>query len=486
VILNNGTYRAANKFDTVIPGANDVLVKYAYYGDADLSGHVDGSDYSLIDNTFNQQSVAGYAVQIASETSEIASGSTATEPGCRLRSLIATAMLRPMVVGNQRRRILVITPTNMGCYRELVQGISLYGNTQGRWHLEICPPTHDFIKVIQSSATDGLLLGAIVEQDKVCRAVKMVPASVAVCRGYIDDELPLPAVESDDVAVGKIGAEHLLAKGFKHFAFVGQDDATWSELRRKGFEETVRAAGHPVASYAIVWGTTVGKPVPVNPLHGPLNLWLEKQSKPLGVMAANDNMARIITRFCIDMGLRVPEDVAVLGVDNDDMSTAISNPPLSSVIIPWRAMGRTASALLDRLIDGEAVSTEARLLAPTGVAERQSTETVAISDEEVRTAICFIREHSVRRISVSQVVAEVGATRRDLETKFRNTLDRTILQEIRRCRVERARMLLSQTDLAISQIAAQSGFASVTWFTTAFRDLTGSSPAAYRQRVQAQ
>jgi LacI family transcriptional regulator len=153
-------------------------------------------------------------------------------------------------------------------------------------------------------------------------------------------------------------------------------------------------------------------------------------------------------------------------------------------IIPWREMGRTASLLLDRLMDGEVLPPVLHPVAPMGVAERQSTGGVAIEDEQVRAAVRFIRDHSGSQITVNEVVEQAGTNRRGLERKFRTILGRSPLGEIRRSRVDRARLLLSQSSLTTKQVARQCGFASVTWFTTAFRDITGESPASYRHRVR--
>ncbi len=388
-------------------------------------------------------------------------------------------MLRAMTV--TRRRILVITATNMGCYRELIQGISSYGNTEGRWHLEICPPTYDFVQVIRSSKPDGMLLGALESTEQGRQAAAMVPSTVAVCRGYLDTESPLPAVEADDFAVGAAGAEHLLAKGFRHFAFVGQEVAPWSTLRQQGFEGAVKKAGCSTAVYEVEWGLGLNRPVRPSLVNGPFDHWLTQQHRPLGIVACNDGAARTVSRICLDLGLRVPDDVAILGIDNDDLSTAICNPPLSSVIIPWRLMGRTASQLLDRLMDGEGIPQIVEKISPAGIAERQSTGTMAIEDEQLRTAVRFIRENAGTQITVNEVVAAAGTTRRALERKFRATLRRSPLEEIRRCRIKHAEVLLSQTSLTTKQIAQQSGFGSLTWFTTAFREINGASPAAYRK-----
>ena len=372
----------------------------------------------------------------------------------------------------------------MGCYRELIQGISSYGNTEGYWQLEICPPTFDLVRVIASGKPDGLLLGSIESDDALRRIVELVPASVGVCRGYVDAAFPLPAVESDDVEVGRVGAAHLLNKGFRHFACIGQKGTDWSRDRQAGFGQAITEAGCSVSNFEVGWGETLERAVPDHPGHGGMDRWLQNLPKPLGMLVCNDGMARFTCRLCMEIGLRVPDDVAILGVDNDDLSTAIANPPLSSVIIPWRDMGRTASLLLDRRMSGEVIPPVLHTVAPVGIAERQSTGGVAIEDEQVRTAVRFIREHSGSQITVNEVVDFAQTTRRGLERKFRAVLGRSPLEEIRRSRVDRAMRLLSQTSLNIRQIARQSGFGSLTWFTTAFRDITGESPAACRRRIR--
>ncbi len=348
--------------------------------------------------------------------------------------------------------------------------------------MEFCSPDNDFLRAIKVGALDGLLLGSVYPAESVRKAIGLVPAAIGVCGGHKRNRFKLAEIESDDVAVGVMGAQHLLGKGFRNFGFVGEKGGIeWSQLRERGFASELAKSGHSAAVYEISWGVELQKIVPGKAEDGELNDWLVSQPRPLALMACNDWIARVISRCCLDLGLRVPEDIAILGVDNDDLSTAISNPPLSSVIVPWGRMGRAGARLLDRLLDGETIAAGVELMPPAGVVERASTGTVAIEDEDVRKAVRFIRENAGQAITVDDVVERTSATRRSLERKFRTILGKTLQEEMRRCHVERARVLLSQTNMSIKQIANESGFSSVTWFTTVFREMVGESPAGYRR-----
>jgi LacI family transcriptional regulator len=219
-------------------------------------------------------------------------------------------------------------------------------------------------------------------------------------------------------------------------------------------------------------------------LVGQLVTWLRDRKWPLALMVHNDLRARAIAQICRDEGISVPDDIAILGVDNDDLDCELSDPPLSSVCVPWRRIGYDAASLLDRMLEGEAIEPSMIALPPIGVAERQSTDSVAVSDPEVVAAIRFIREHAHERTSVDDVLREVPIGRRSLEKRFRASLKRTPLEEIRRVHIERAKQLLATTDLSIHDVARRSGFGGSTWFSEAFHDLVGESPAHYRKRYQ--
>ena len=384
-----------------------------------------------------------------------------------------------MAVSYERRHIIVVIDTARACYREVIQGISFYGNFKGRWHLQNISPWTDFVRSLRLCKPAGLLLGPIYDNDQLREATQLVPQSVVVCGAGPEQNAQLTEVGPDEVAVGALGAEHLLSKGFRNYAFVGQPGFAASKGRWQGFRNELEKSRYVAEYYEIEWNWALNLPIDVSLQK--LTNWLIGLPKPVGILVWNDATARLVSSSCQDAGIRVPDDIAILGVDNDELDTAISNPPLSSVIMPWRLLGQAASALLDRIIDGETLTPTYHSMPPLGIAERQSTGSIAIVDEQVRNAVRFIREHAGRQFTVNDVVEEVATTRRALERKFRAVLGRSPLEEIRRCRVDRAMQLLSQTQMTIKQVAQHSGFSSVTWFTTAFREITGKSPAAYRQ-----
>ena len=178
----------------------------------------------------------------------------------------------------------------------------------------------------------------------------------------------------------------------------------------------------------------------------------------------------------------VPDDVAVLGVDNDEVECGLSSPPLSSVAIPLERIGYAAAELLDRLMAGKAAPTETIFLPPVRVVTRQSTEMLAIDDQAVAQALSYIRKHAAEGVSVHATVNSMAQGRRLLECRFRELLGRTILQEIHRVRVEIAKELLAGTNLPMPAIARHAGFANAARLCVVFRHVTSMTPSAYRQR----
>src|SRR5579862_1262216 len=177
-----------------------------------------------------------------------------------------------MVSSYPRRRVLVVTPMDMGCFRDLIRGISSYGNNEGNWHMEFCSPDNDFLRAIKVGAPDGLLLGSVYPAESVRKAIGLVPAAIGVCGGHKRNRIKLAEIESDDVAVGVIGAQHLLGKGFRNFGFVGEKGGIeWSQLRERGFTGELAKSGHSAAVYEISWSVELQKIVPGKAEDGELN-----------------------------------------------------------------------------------------------------------------------------------------------------------------------------------------------------------------------
>ena len=301
--------------------------------------------------------------------------------------------------------------------------------------------------------------------------------------GWYDPASKIPYFATDNAATGRLAAEHFIEQGFARLAYYGIAASrvnSWSPQRAKAFQQRARQSGIPCSIYAGRYGAARKW----TQLQGELRDWLESLEKPVGVMAANDARARHVLEACRTAGLRVPEDVAVLGVDNDEILCELTVPPLSSIELGARSLGYRAAALLDRLMGGRPVRRLRRLVEPKGVVVRRSTSILAIADPDVATAVAHIRSHACDPILVGDVLEAVGVARSTLEPRFKTIMGRTIHGEIQRVQIEQVRRLIATTDLPLKQVATMAGFAHVHYMTTMFREHTGWTPAEYRKHAR--
>lgn len=383
-----------------------------------------------------------------------------------------------------RRNVGVAIITELACYRDMIRGINAYAAMQGNWQVELLGVYEDLAGLAREREMDGLVIGPVPDLKVAARAVKAVKGhAVGIGGQFTYRGLDLTEVESDDVAVGRLAAEHLLAKGFKHFAYIGAE-AEWSELRGAGFIQALAEAGFEVA--ALNPDTTVAQDARGwrMPHFGhDLGEWLIKLPKPLALFACNDLRGRALIDLCRNESLRVPDEVAILAVDNDDLICELAQPQLSSVLIPWKRIGFQAAATLDKLFGSrQRGKTQRLVVGPESVIERQSTDTLAVDDPDVAAAMRFIRTHAHEPINVEDLLRHLPVARRSLEKRFREVIGRSPLEEIRKAHTERAKYLLAETDLSMPEIADKSGFSSAAWFSKAFHDMTGETPTQYRQK----
>jgi LacI family transcriptional regulator len=210
--------------------------------------------------------------------------------------------------------------------------------------------------------------------------------------------------------------------------------------------------------------------------------WLNGLPKPCGIFACTDSWARVVARYVRIAGYRIPEDLAVVGVDNDTTECEITSPGLSSVAIPWRQIGQTGAQLVQQALEGKDIAGKRIVVSPGEVVKRRSTEIMAIEDELVAASVAWIYEHADCKLTVPSVASAVGTTRQRLERRFRSVLGRTVMHEVRRAHVETAKRLLSTTSASITEIAKMSGFKNPAFFSVTFKSETGTSPAAYRRQ----
>jgi LacI family transcriptional regulator len=363
--------------------------------------------------------------------------------------------------------------------RGLRRGIMEYARSKGRWTVYGCvsglTPCEqlDHLRGWHAQA-------AIIAQDHLAEVAPLgIP--VVVVPGTNQCGTDVCQLLRDDEGIGHLAADTLLRLGLRHFGYFGVADDEFSKTREFAFAEALGNAGHSSSCYRSA-PLTGGQSRAEERVH--LEAWLRSLPKPAGVLAYNDDRAAMLAETCNSIGIPVPKDVAILGVDNDTHVCQSATPPLSSVALAAERGGYDAAAVLDVLMRRGTPASRTVVVHPTHVVPRKSTDTLAIDDPVVARALRFIRENANRDIRVADLPAASGVSRRTLQDRFRQCLSRTPMEEIHRCRVERLARLLVETDLSVREIAAASGFELDAHVARFFSRQTGFSPLEFRRRVR--
>ncbi len=289
----------------------------------------------------------------------------------------------------------------------------------------------------------------------------------------------IPWVETDDRAIAGLGVKHLLDRGFKHLAYCGDPGFNWSNWRKNRFVELAEEEHfHPHVYDSL---SRNDPDYSWNREKRGLARWLRKLPLPTGIFACYDIQAQKILEICRELDIAVPEEIAVLGVDNDRLLCELADPPLSSVICNTYRTGFEAAALLDRMMRGEQVDAAPILVAPQGIQTRQSTDILAIEDADVAAALRYLRENALQGINVADVVRQAPLSRRVLESRFKKILGRSPHEELTRLKLDRIKELLTGTELSLSEIARRTGFEHDEYMCVFFRNAEGVPPGKYRQ-----
>ncbi|MBB01435.1 MAG: XylR family transcriptional regulator [Planctomyces sp.] len=378
-----------------------------------------------------------------------------------------------------RRRVALIIETSSEYGRGLLSGIVRYMRIHDDWSVFLeqrglfeKPPS--WIKKWQG---DGIITR--VTNDAVIDAAQTnnVPLVELTDR---HGEHRFPQIRSDDHRIGELGAEHFLERGFERFAFCGFSGEQWSLRRQEAFVETVRSRFPEGCSlYNTPWGDSDS--VSWDEEQQRIESWLQTMGPPFAVMSCNDLRGKHVIDACAALGLSVPEQVAVLGVDNGEQLCNLCSPPLSSVIPDAEEVGFRAAELLAQLMTGADLCPEI-MIPPIGIATRQSTDAMAVSDPDMAKALNFIRENACRNIRVQDVVDNVSISRSTLERQCRQHLGRSPQGQIRYEQVKRVRELILRTELSLEEIAYRCGFEHAEYMHVVFKRITGTTPGALRQR----
>lgn len=380
--------------------------------------------------------------------------------------------------GKTRRSVALLIETSNAYARGVLEGIASYVREHDSWSIYLpeqrrgdAPPSW-----LSRWKGDGII--ARIENRAIAQAVmktKLPVIDVSAARLVPN----IPWVETDDDAIARLAAGHLLERGFRQLAFCGEPEFNWSKWRCEGFCRAVIEAGAECFVYEPAkrgehrtnWDQE----------HHRLMDWVKKLPKPIGVMACYDIKAQQLLDACRELSVAVPEEVAVVGVDNDPLFCDLCAPPLSSVMPNTRRTGYVAAQLLDRLLLGDRISNQGNLMKPLGVQTRQSTDVLAIADRDVADAVRYIRIHACEGMKVAELLRAVPLSRRVLESRFTKLVGRTPHDEILRVKIERAKQLLVETDLSLANVAERTGFEHGEYFSVAFKRVVGQTPRDYRE-----
>ncbi|MEO6569482.1 MAG: DNA-binding transcriptional regulator [Opitutaceae bacterium] len=379
-----------------------------------------------------------------------------------------------------RRQVALLIETSNAYARGLLQGVVHYIREHQPWsfHLVEQGRGDDPPAWLERWHGDGII--ARIETKRIAQVVvrARVPAVDMSAARLVPT---LPWVETDDEHIGRLAAEHLLQRGFKQFGYCGDERFNWSMWREKHFCAQVRAAA---GTSVHCFRSAKGAGGDVSAQVAALGRWLRDLPKPIGIMACYDIRGQQLLDACRHAGLAVPAEVAVIGVDNDELLCDLASPPLSSVIPNAHRAGYEAATLLDRMMAGKRVPATAHLIAPLGVAARQSTDVLAVDDRDVARAVQFIREEACTGINVGDILRAVPLSRRVLEQRFKRLLGRSPREEILHVRLNRVRQLLAETKLSLYQIAERTGFEHVEYLSVVFKRETGQTPSRYRNAAR--
>lgn len=381
-----------------------------------------------------------------------------------------------------RRSVALLIETSNAYARGLLEGVVDYVRRHDAWSIFL-PEQQRGARLpawISRWRGDGVI--ARIETPEIARALQRTKLPmVDVSAGR---HIPgIPWVETDDAEIARLAAEHLLERGFRQLAFCGEAGFNWSLWRQASFVRIVSEAG--CACHVYQSPSSAERGFSWNREKRRLAAWVRRLPRPIGVLASYDIKAQQLLDVCRELDIAVPEEVAVIGVDNDRLLCALASPPLSSVIPNARLTGFEAARLLDRVMAGERVPTDGHLVKPLGVQTRQSTDVLALDDPDIATAVRYIREQACRGIDVSAVLRQSPLSRRVLESRFLKLLGRTPHQEILRVRINRVKQLLGGTDLSLAEVAERAGFEHVEYLSVAFKREVGQTPREFRRAMQA-
>ncbi|MDO5566927.1 MAG: DNA-binding transcriptional regulator [Planctomycetia bacterium] len=381
-----------------------------------------------------------------------------------------------------KRRVAVLMESTRAYSRAVIRGIGQYNRQRGQWVIEYTPrgqsdPPPVWLKHWEG---DGIL--ARINDARLLDAIRDKGLPTIDLRRILENP-DIPQFGPNDRMIAQLLFDHFRQRGFYSFAFLGYRDTIHLPMmhrRLQAVQELVQEAGMPLSVLKV--GTNQNRDRFDAAVLLRLRMWLEQLPSQTAIIACNDDMAFYVLRECRQAGIAVPEQLAVAGIGNDECFCSLCNPTLTSVDLNAETVGFEAAATLEKMMDDSQYRPDQfALIPPRGIVTRQSTDVIATADERVARAVCFIREQASTGITPRDVLRHVRLSRVALENRFKQTLGRTIHQEIIRVRIDRVRELLTTSELSFKEIAHETGFAYAEYMMRVFRNETGQTLKNYRR-----
>lgn len=380
-------------------------------------------------------------------------------------------------------KIILLIDNSEQYGRSLLKGIVRYSKEKGPWLFCRMPLFYretlkmkGIIKFAKDWGAQGII-GQLYNDKGIEMALKA--GLHLIGEDFKERFAEIPNITGGYHEAGRMGAEYFLQKGFKNFAFYGYTNIVWSRERLEGFEGYLNLKGYKVNNFDQTQmpgrGLWYYKP-------SELSEWLKSLPKPVAIMACDDDKAQHITEACNQAGIHIPEEVAVLGVDNDEMTCNLSDPPISSIHLDTERGGYEAAKLMDKLIKKEVTKYSDILVKPTHIVTRQSTDIISASDQYMAKALKYIHLNIDNDIRVADVLKEVPLCRRSFEKRFKDTTGKGVYQYVLSLRMQKIAEKLLETDKPVNEIAFEVGINMSNNISRQFKQIKGCTPSEYRRR----
>ncbi|MGB7346829.1 MAG: DNA-binding transcriptional regulator [Pirellulaceae bacterium] len=383
----------------------------------------------------------------------------------------------------KRPRIALLVEASRAYGRELLRGVAYFARTQGDWSLLHQEMTLDSAmpEWMRQSRIDGVIARVDTHNIESLRELRAPIVDVRCNKKFAG----VPQVETDNQRVSELAFQHLWQRGFRRFAFCGFRFAAYSEARLCFFRKLVQQSNCPFDFYESK-GHPGSKLTSLEEAGSAeterLSNWLTTLKRPTGLFVCNDIRGQQVLNLCRNVGIAVPDDIGVIGVDDDEATCLLCDPALSSVRPDAERVGFRACEILNAMLAGIQPKLDTEFVAPKSVSERLSTNVVAVDDQELANVCRFIRQHACDGINVSDVTEITSLSRRQLERRFREELRRTPHEQITKTQIDRVKQLLRETEMTLEQIAPKAGYSHKESLSAVFKRETGLTPGDYRRR----